>query len=245
MALTGAQVTVTSPRGPAVISLGLTKSGKRQGAAESVVVHVEDVCRRLFQWVQEKPKHSLIAGPAHKWRKQFADALEALAFDKWDFRPYSLRRGGATQSFSQHGAFDKLLVAGRWQSQKTAKIYVNQGLAVLVELKVVWTPFSKQLRRQYLRSLTAQLPPLEPVSPSSQARGRRKVQKRHQKNDAWGLHLLGSRPFLILGVAGSERKKPGILWLGVILGFGRDPLGVFLLWCVKWWFFLLLNSFLN
>ena len=35
---------------PAVISLGLTKAGKRQGAAESVTVSVADVVRRLSQW---------------------------------------------------------------------------------------------------------------------------------------------------------------------------------------------------
>ena len=185
LAITGRHISITNPRGPAVISLGLTKAGKRQGAAESIVVHVEDVCRRLFQWVNEKPKHALIAGAPHKWRKQFSDALVALAFDKWDFRPYSLRRGGATHAFSQHGAFDKLLVAGRWQSQKTAKVYVNQGLAVLAELKVPWTPFSKNLRQQYLRCLSASLPPLELVSHSSQVRGTRKQRKQHRKK---GMH---------------------------------------------------------
>eukprot|EP00438_Fugacium_kawagutii_P014128 Skav213974 [mRNA] locus=scaffold2200:265560:270087:+ [translate_table: standard] len=43
-------VSITQPKGPAVVSLGLTKSGKRTGAAESVSIHDEDVCRRLFQW---------------------------------------------------------------------------------------------------------------------------------------------------------------------------------------------------
>ena len=32
-------VYLTAPKGPAVISLGLTKSGARQGAAESVTIH--------------------------------------------------------------------------------------------------------------------------------------------------------------------------------------------------------------
>ena len=181
LSITGAHVSVKNPRGPAVISLGLTKAGKRHGAAESVTIHVEDICRRLFQWTQGQSKSLSLAGPAHKWRKQFADSLKALSFHQWDFRPYSLRRGGATHVFTQHGAFDRLLVAGRWQSQKTARIYVNQGLAVLAELKVRWSPFATNLRQQYLRSLTLPLPALEPVSQSSQGRGRWKQQKRHQK----------------------------------------------------------------
>jgi hypothetical protein len=49
LSLTAAQVSVAQPKGPAVLSVGLTKAGKRQGAAESVTIHVEDVRRRLFQ----------------------------------------------------------------------------------------------------------------------------------------------------------------------------------------------------
>lgn len=178
LSVKGSHITVNNPRGPAVISLGLTKSGKRQGAAESITIHVEEVCRRLFQWCTTQPKQVTLGGPSHIWRKKFSDALKALSFDKWDFRPYSLRRGGATHAFSQHGVFDKLLVAGRWQSQKTARIYVNQGLAVLAELKIPWTPFARNFRRQYLSGLKQQLPPLELVSRCSTGQG---TSEEHQK----------------------------------------------------------------
>ena len=43
--ISASHVSVASPKGPAVISLGLTKGGKRQGAAESHLVqkiYVED-----------------------------------------------------------------------------------------------------------------------------------------------------------------------------------------------------------
>ena len=49
-------------------------------------------------------------------------------------RPYSLRRGGATFWFSRHLNLDKLIIAGRWQAVKTARVYINEGLAVLAEL---------------------------------------------------------------------------------------------------------------
>eukprot|EP00438_Fugacium_kawagutii_P030551 Skav236000 [mRNA] locus=scaffold348:439265:442676:+ [translate_table: standard] len=168
-------VSISKAKGPAVLSLGLTKSGKRQGAAESVTVYNEDVCRRLFQWVSVFPAHTLLAGPSHAWRKQFAHLIEKLGFSTWDFRPYSLRRGGATQMFKSFGSFDRLLVSGRWQSARTARIYVNEGLAVLAEMTLPWTPFSRNLRAQYLKSLTSPLPKLEPGPlRSAQCRGTRK-----------------------------------------------------------------------
>ena len=174
-------ISITSPRGPAVVSLGWTKGGKRSGAAESVTIYNEDVCRRLFQWVQANPKNSLLAGPSHIWRKQFAELLSGLQFDKWDFRPYSLRRGGATDMFKTQGTFERLMVLGRWQSQKTARVYVNEGMSVLAELKLPWTKFTLNFKAQYLRSLTLPLPKLEQGPKRPRAGGLGKTKKLARK----------------------------------------------------------------
>ena len=66
------------------------------------------------------------------------DGINALGFQQFGFRPYSLRRGGATFWLQQHGSFDKLLMQGRWASQKTARIYINEELALLADLKLPW-----------------------------------------------------------------------------------------------------------
>ena len=50
LSLTNKDVYITSPKGPAVISLGLTKSGARQGASESVTVHEASVLPSLYSW---------------------------------------------------------------------------------------------------------------------------------------------------------------------------------------------------
>ena len=135
-----------------LISLGLTKGGKRQGAAESVSLRIRDVTRRVQQWLScPSAPTSLVASPA-QWRQLFSDALEALEFTSFQFRPYSLRRGGATFLFRQQGNLDKLLIHGRWQSQKSARMYINEGLAVLAELQLKWTKFSRTLRTHYLNS---------------------------------------------------------------------------------------------
>ena len=171
-------VAVFQAKGPAVITLGLTKGGKRQGAAESITVHAEDVCRRLFQWKNSVSPDTLLTGPAHKWRKLFADTLQAVQLDHFDFRPYSLRRGGATHLFQLHGKFDAIMVLGRWQAASTARLYINNGLAVLAEISIPWNPFLANLRSQYLNGLTKPLVEFDRTKPSSQVRGRWKKKEK-------------------------------------------------------------------
>ena len=162
-----------------VISLGLTKGGKRQGAAESVSLRVRDITRRVQQWISTPGAPvSLVSSPA-QWRKSFSDALEALEFTSFQFRPYSLRRGGATFLFRQQGSLDKLLIHGRWQSTKSARLYINEGLAVLAELQLKWSRFARTLRTQYLNSLRQVLPSLEPT-PKGRAGGGGKNHRRKQ-----------------------------------------------------------------
>ena len=181
LALTKQQVTVSRQSGTAILSLGLTKSGKRQGAAESITLHTEDVIRRLSQWVLTPHSPPLLCPSSSQWRLLFSQSLEALGFSSLEFRPYSLRRGGATFFFRQTGAFDRLLLHGRWQSTKTARMYVNEGLAILAELSPVWSPFSRNLRTQYLNSVAKPLPQLEPL-PKGRAGGIGKASKGKKKS---------------------------------------------------------------
>ena len=173
---------ISQAKGPGVLSLGLTKGGKRHGAAESVTIHAEDVCRRLFQWKQMVRPSSSLTGTSHKWRKTFSEVLQAVGLSKFDFRPYSLRRGGATNHFQIHGRFDALLVLGRWHAASTARVYINEGLAVLSNISLPWNKFTRNLRSQYLSSLTKPLAKLELTKIPSQNRGRWKkgAKKRHR-----------------------------------------------------------------
>ena len=52
------------------------------------------------------------------------------------YRPYSIRRGGATHDYMLHANLGKTVLRGRWGSLTTARIYINDGLAVLSELGV-------------------------------------------------------------------------------------------------------------
>lgn len=166
--LSHSQVEPGDGSGPAVISLGLTKSGKRHGAAESVTVYVVDVVRRLVQWKQSKVKF-LTPSPA-TWRKLFSDTLCKLGLDSFGFRPYSLRRGGATFWFGKHGSMDRLLVQGRWSAPRTAKIYINEGVAILAQLNVPFGPL-KGFLNIYHQATLHPLPQLEHTRKSSRAGG--------------------------------------------------------------------------
>ena len=117
-----------------LVSLALTKSGKRMGASESIVVGFDVAVKLLKQWKRVASANARLApSPAH-FRFLFNEALIALKLQDFLFRPYSLRRGGATYWFGMHHNLDRILVQGRWQAAKTARIYLNEGLAVLAEM---------------------------------------------------------------------------------------------------------------
>ena len=119
-----------------VMSLGLTKGGKRQGAAESAVIGYDVVVRIVQHWkTLTKDSTPLAKNPA-SWRAKFNEALQALELMDFGFRPYSLRRGGATWWFARHHSLDKILLQGRWQAARTARIYINEGLSILAELSL-------------------------------------------------------------------------------------------------------------
>ena len=126
-----------SPRERQVlISLGLTKGGKRQGAAESVILGVEFAVLLTQRWKHLASSSTSLTGSPAKWRSLFSESLSALGLESFQFRPYSLRRGGATWWFSKHQSLDRVLVQGRWAAQKTACIYLNEGLSLLARTKI-------------------------------------------------------------------------------------------------------------
>ena len=107
---------------------------KRAGAAESVTIAVELVLRWLKAWKGKATSHeSLCLSPA-QWRAKFAECIQAVGLEALDFRPYSLRRGGATHWFNKTGSLDRVVVLGPWAAHKTARIYINEGVATLAEM---------------------------------------------------------------------------------------------------------------
>ena len=95
-----------------LISLGLTKSGKRQGAAESVILGIEAGIALVRQWKHVAHTTTPLVLSPVRWRSLFSECLTALGLDRFQYRPYSLRRGGATWWFQKHQNLDRIWCRG-------------------------------------------------------------------------------------------------------------------------------------
>ena len=170
----------------ALISLGLTKSGKRQGAAESVILGYEPAVKVLKQWKQVASPSTPLVVSSPKWRALFNECLTALKLVDLQFRPYSLRRGGATFWFSKHHSLDRILIQGRWQTQKTARLYLNEGLAMLATMKIPRgdpriSPFINVFQQTLLH---LNFKTLDPPAVGGRAGGRGRKAKKPKKGPA-------------------------------------------------------------
>ena len=58
-----------------------------------------------------------------------------VGLGSFGFRPYSLRRGGATAYFRATRDMGATIERGRWATLRVARIYINDGLAKEVELR--------------------------------------------------------------------------------------------------------------
>ena len=181
LALQAHQVHMTSVRQPAVLSLGLTKSGKRVGAAESITLTDSDVLKWLWEWKLHCKEHEFLTAKPHIWRQMFSRCTQELKIQEWSFRPYSLRRGGATSLFVKTGNLDRVILAGRWTALKTARIYLNSGLAMLADLTIP-SQLLKPFHLVFHNFLKTQ-PKLEPAIPQRKGRagGRGKTARKKPK----------------------------------------------------------------
>ena len=119
-----------------IVRLEHTKTGQRKGLTE--VVHVQDmftveVLRCLYQLRQDS---QCLEAPLWRYngsafRNRFNFYCAKFFLQKYAFRPYSLRRGGATHYFQTTRSMEATLVMGRWESQKSARIYISDGLSFL------------------------------------------------------------------------------------------------------------------
>ena len=130
------RVEISSKLRVCVVSLGLTKAGKRAGVQESVTVGHDLAFRFMQHWFSLASSHQKLCPTPARWRKLFKLCVEALHLESLELRPYSLRRGGATWWFAQHGNLDRVMLLGRWQAQKTARLYLNESRAVLAEMQL-------------------------------------------------------------------------------------------------------------
>jgi integrase len=67
-------------------------------------------------------------------RRAFRKLVVRCGLDPDDYKPYSLRRGGATHLYKITGNMGLVIERLRWANIKTTRIYVQEAEAMLKEL---------------------------------------------------------------------------------------------------------------
>ena len=123
-----------------VISLSETKTGLRNSAKETVSIQSPLALEVLRATIETKEQLGLEKTPiwsksAQSFRNVLAHHIKRFDLISHGFRPYSLRRGGATALFQETGSMEAALLKGRWASNKVARIYLADGLSFLPGLR--------------------------------------------------------------------------------------------------------------
>ena len=118
------------------VSLPWTKISQQRGAREAISIDDPLVGWLITKALKVSPHNKVLqmSGPA--FRIMFNTGVAALGLSNVGYRPYSIRRGGATHDFLAHQDLQRSLLRGRWSQLRTAKIYVTDGAAPIQELKL-------------------------------------------------------------------------------------------------------------
>ena len=122
-------------RGKLHISLPASKGARRRGSVEGVTLSDRKLCRLLRLLCSSLlPGDSLLPITVRQYRALFDAAVSALGLSN-EFKPYSLRRGGASHFFRHTGNWAMTMEVGRWGNIHTAKTYVNVALLELTAMQ--------------------------------------------------------------------------------------------------------------
>ena len=127
---------VSRSKAEIVLNLGQSKTGSRDGFVETTVLDDPMTVLLLRAWLSTAlPGDPLLPKGALDFRAVFARLVSAVKLPT-GYKPYSLRRRGATHFFRRTGNLSLSCSRGRWSSEKTARIYVNEALAHLSEVNL-------------------------------------------------------------------------------------------------------------
>ena len=122
-----------------IISLLSSKSGLRTGTEEAVAVRdklVLQLVDTLFSLEYFAPGQKLWPHSAQAFRDRFESYMKFFNIQHLNMKPYSLRRGGATFLLQEGLPLDCILLRGRWKSLGVARLYLEDGLSQIPQLRV-------------------------------------------------------------------------------------------------------------
>lgn len=122
-----------------ILRLPQSKSGQRTGTGEAVALRDGLTLKLLETWVavaNPSPGSLLWPHSGQCFRSQFRKYLRYFRLCHLQFKPYSLRRGGATFLLQQGLAMDAILLRGRWKSLAVARLYLQDGMSMIPTLRI-------------------------------------------------------------------------------------------------------------
>ncbi|CAK0886883.1 unnamed protein product, partial [Prorocentrum cordatum] len=122
------------PCGRGAVSLPWAKTSCQKGAREQVAL--DDPLVGAVVHMQLQRDSRLWPGTTRAFHDLFRTGLQQIGCRHLALSPYSLRRGGATHEFLLSGDLSKVMLRGRWSSARTAKIYIQDGAAIIAEMKL-------------------------------------------------------------------------------------------------------------
>ena len=128
------RIAIDLARATIILSLPATKPSKQR--EESVVIEDENLAVLLDHVLRSNTAGSLLGVNPNQFQAMLRLYCDFLELRGCGFTAYSLRRGGASHAFASGQSFDQLLVKGRWQSVKTARVYLDSGRAQLIQLRL-------------------------------------------------------------------------------------------------------------
>lgn len=123
-----------------LVRLASTKTSQRF-AADDALSLVDPICLDLLSTLiairrEQRLTHlPLWSGSPQSFRTRFNKLCVNFGLQGFGFRPYSLRRGGATALFQLCGSMEQVLLRGRWQNSRVARIYITDGLSFMPRLR--------------------------------------------------------------------------------------------------------------
>ena len=150
LALTAGSVLLGPSAG--ILNLADTKTSRKHAAHDAISITDSitlEVLRTLVEMRQEQGLTAVRLWNASPqcFRTRFNALMKLYGLEAHCFRPYSLRRGGATALFQETNSMEMVLTRGRWQSSKIARVYITDGLSYLPSIRPSAT--TKKLLKQF------------------------------------------------------------------------------------------------
>ena len=82
-----------------------------------------------------KPSEQVLGLPEHLFRDVFRLLCAKFRLSPELYKPYSLRRGGATAFYTKTDNYQRTQTIGRWNSPNTCRIYVQEALAAAAKIR--------------------------------------------------------------------------------------------------------------